>query len=180
MLRTTEISHVPMWTAATVARVCRASLACLTGFALASLSASLAQAQQYGPRTTIGTDYQQTSSVQSPNGTDPGACSADFCLVLFQQAPQQRPLVVRHVSCLVYANTGDLRYGILLTRKGDTNPSRDTYLLPVSTGGGWWAVNSPVMQLIKSGERVHVLFRNSTNASYWSPRCTISGQLKQP
>jgi hypothetical protein len=69
-----------MLNAATVARVGRA---CLAGFALVILSASLAAAT-YGPRTTIGNNYQQTSNTESANGIDQGSCvNTTNCYVLF-------------------------------------------------------------------------------------------------
>jgi hypothetical protein len=160
-----------MFKAATLARACRA------GFALAILSASLAQAD-YGPRTTIGNSYQQTSTTPSANGINEGSCSGlSDCHILFQAAPQQKRLIVQHMACLVVVSAGDLHFGSILTRKGQT--LKRTYLLPVHTTSGFWVVNTPVMHLFESGERPLVRFLNSTNAN-WGVECNISGRLQQP
>ena len=60
---------MPMWKAIDVARACRA---CLAALPLLILSASLAEAL-YGPRTTIGTHYQQMSTTTSTDGIDQGS-----------------------------------------------------------------------------------------------------------
>jgi hypothetical protein len=61
MLRTNSISRTPMWNTVTVLCSCRAGL---VGLAFTILSVSLAQAD-YGPRTTVGTSYEQTSTTTS-------------------------------------------------------------------------------------------------------------------
>jgi hypothetical protein len=105
---------------ANLARGCRACVASLAGFALVILSASFAAAL-YGPRTTIGTNYQQWSNTTSKNGVDQGFCgSTQVCLVLFQRAPQQKALIIEHVSCLVHVNSGELLEANIETRKGQT------------------------------------------------------------
>lgn len=160
----------------TLARSCCAGLA---GLALVILSGSLAETA-YGPKTTIGANYQQTSDTTSVNQINQAACVAAFnCYFLFQTAPQQKPLIVQHVSCRVFASVGELRYGELRTREGQALPFIRTPLAPVSTGGGWWVVNTPVMHLLKSGERAYVGF-NSGAAADWNGVCTISGRLQQP
>lgn len=168
-----------IWNTANRARACRVCVACLAGCALVVLSASFAGAE-YGPRTTIGKNYQQTSDTTSVDGIASGNCSDSLsCYVLFQRAPQQKALIVQYVSCIVTASTGEIRIGILVTRKGQTFPLRHTNLAPVRTTGGTWAVNSPVMHLLKSGERAVVRFINSTAAT-WGATCNISGKLVKP
>jgi hypothetical protein len=163
-----------MFKAATLARTC------LAGLALVVLSASLANAI-YGPRTTIGNNYQQTSSTTSPDGTNAGNCNGvATCYVLFQVTPAQKPLIVQHVSCRASISAGGLLYGYLRSRNGQTVPLRRTHLLPVNTTGTWWVVNSPVMHLLESGERPVVFFQNSATANWGNMDCNISGQLKQP
>jgi hypothetical protein len=169
-----------MWNAANAARACRASRVCLAGFALVILSASLAEAI-YGPRTTIGANYQQTSNTRSADGINAGNCSGSTCAVLFQPAPQQKALIVQHVSCHLIVSAGELQVGRLFTRKGQTFPLRRTNLLPVPKPPGRWVVSSPVMHLVGSGERPVVGFQNSLSGNNWSATvCSISGQLKQP
>ena len=164
---------MPTWNANTLAR------SCCAGLALVILSASLAETS-YGPKTTIGANYQQTSDTASKNEISQAACDATFhCYLLFQPAPQQKPLIVQHVSCRVFASAGELRWGELRSREGQAFPFRWAPLVPVSTGGGWWVVNAPVMHLVKSGERVFVAF-NSGAAADWNGVCTISGRLEQP
>lgn len=167
-----------MWNAAPLARACRASLA---GFTLVVLPASLAQAT-YGPRTTIGSSYQQTSDTLSVNGVDQGSsCNgiSTVCYVLFQQAPQQRPLIVQHVSCRMQVTAGELRSGHLAVRKGGTLQFRHTYLVPVHTTGNFFIMNSPVLHLVKSGQRVVIQFWNTVTGN-WLGGCNISGKLQQP
>ena len=160
-----------MFKAATLARTC------LAGLALVVLSASLAKAI-YGPRTTIGKNYQQFSNTMSTNGIDQAQCvNAENCYVLFQLTPQQKPLTVQHVSCRVTVGVGEIRQGKLLTRKGQDFMFRQTVLVPVPTSSTWWAVNSPVMHLVKSGERPIIFFQNSPAAS-WALECSISGRLQ--
>jgi len=152
---------------------------CLAGFVFILVSASLAEAV-YGPRTSIGTSYQQTSTTQSLDGINEGNCIASStCSVLFQRAPQQKGLIVQHVSCSVSVSAGGLRNGFLQTRKGQVFPFRFTQLTPVPTTGTWWTVNSPVMHLVESKEYPRVGFSSSANAD-WYIVCSISGQLKQP
>jgi hypothetical protein len=151
--------------------------ACLVGSALVILSASLAQAE-YGPRTTIGANYQQTSTTTSINGIAEGSCNGNgHCFILFQAAPAQKPLIVQHVSCTAIVSAGGLRSASLRTRKGQTFPTKRTHLLPVNIGSTFWAVNSPVMHLLETGERPVVLVSNSAGAN-WSLQCNISGVLK--
>jgi hypothetical protein len=160
----------------TIARACRAALA---GFALVILSASLAEAE-YGPRTTIGVNYQQTSTTTSTDGINEGSCNgSSSCAILFQRAPEQKRLIVQHVSCRVNLSTGGLRYGILQTRKGQTFPLRRTYLTALNTGT-FSVVNSPVMHLVESKENPLLSLQNSANANWFTLQCSISGQLKQP
>ena len=162
-----------MFKAATLARTC------LAGFALVVLSASLAQAQ-YGPRTKIGKNYQQWSETTSTNGINPSFCNGNTtCYVLFQRTPQGQQLIVQHVACRATVTTGGLTLVRLGTRKGPTFQNRNTPLVPVYTTGNYWAVNSPVMHLLKSGERPYVFFFNSTAAT-WGLDCSISGRLQQP
>jgi hypothetical protein len=165
-----------MWNGIIDARACRA---CLAGLALAILSASLANAE-YGPRTTIGANYQQWSSTQSQNGIDAVPCNNHHtCYVMFQPLPQQKELVVQHVSCVVWIGAGELTFGYLAARNGETFASRRTYLLPGHTSGGYWVVNNPAMHLLKSGERAFVRLESSQVIS-WFFECNISGQLQQP
>ena len=160
-----------MFKAATLARTC------LAGFALVILSASLAGAV-FGPRTKIGDNYQQTSTTTSTNGTTEGSCNnIGFCYVLFQVTPAQKPLIIQHVSCRVSVSAGGLTWGHLRSRKGQSSPLKHTFLLPVNTTGNFWAVNSPVMHLLETGERPVVLVSNSAGAN-WSLQCNISGVLK--
>ena len=161
-----------MFKAATLARTC------LAGLALVVLSASLANAI-YGPRTTIGKNYQQWSSTESNDGVNSGNCNSTFCYLVFQAIPQQQPLIVQHVACRATVTTGGLTLVRLGTRKGPTFQNRNTPLVPVYTTGNYWAVNSPVMHLLKSGERPYVFFFNSTAAT-WGLDCSISGRLQQP
>ena len=165
-----------MWITANAARFRRAHLA---GFALVILSASLAEAE-YGPRTKIGANYQQSSTTRSTNGIDPdpGSCSGVInCYVLFQVPPAQKALVVQHMSCRGHVTAGGLYTGYLRTRKGGTVPLRRTPILPVNTAAGWWVVISPVMHLVESGERPLVYLANSASAN-WVVECTISGKLQ--
>jgi hypothetical protein len=167
-----------MFNAATIARAGRAGLACLAGFALVILSALVAEAV-YGPRTTIGANYQQTSTTQSTDGINAGSCiGVPNCYLLLQVAPQQKSLIVQHVSCVVTVSAGEVFFGRLQTRKGQTFPLRHTHL--VSTTGLGWLVNSPVKHLVESGERPLILFANNSAASNWSIECSISGTLQQP
>jgi hypothetical protein len=165
------------------AKVARIGCACLAGPAgvvLVILSASLAEAT-YGPRTTIGANYQQTSNTRSADGIIEGNCfGVDSCWVLFQPAPQQKALIVQHVSCHLVVSAGELQVGTLLNRKGQLLPLRSMDLLPVPTTVARWVVNSPVMHLVKSGERPVVSFLNSTNANWSVLECSISGRLQQP
>ena len=169
-----------MWNAAHGVRARRACRAGFAGLALVVLSASLAEAE-YGPRTKIGNNYQQTSTTTSLNGTDQGISCDGFatCYVWFQQAPQQRPLIVQHVACVLAPNAGDLRYARLRSRKGQTLLLREIPLVPVPTSGVS-VMNSPVMHLLKPGERAVIQFFNSVAANWGTPHCNISGQLKQP
>jgi hypothetical protein len=161
------------------ARASRACLAGFAGFALVILPASLAEAT-YGPRTTIGTNYQQTSTTTSANGSNPASCNGfSNCFILFQPAPAQRALIVQHVSCRVSVDAGNMSFGLLWIRKGPDLPLKRIPLLPVPTAGATWIVNSPVMHLIESGERP-LVFLAGTAAAAWSAECTISGQLQQP
>jgi len=162
--------------------IARAGRACLAGFVLVILSASLANAQfGYGPRTTIGANYQQTSTSPSNDGFHLSSCSpGSLCYILFGQAPQQKPLIVRHVSCRVSINPGELREGYLTSTKEGAFVNRRTYLSPVFLTGPTWMVNNPAMHLIKPGERPVVLFVSSDAASAWGAECNISGTLQQP
>jgi hypothetical protein len=162
--------------------IVRLGHACLAGFVLVILSASLANAQfGYGPKTTIGSNYQQTSTSPSNNGFNLSSCSpASLCYILFQQAPQQKPLIVRHVSCRVSINPGELREGYLTSTKEGAFVNRRTYLSPVFLSGPTWMVNNPAMHLIKPGERPVVLFVSSDAASAWGAECNVSGTLQQP
>jgi hypothetical protein len=157
--------------AMTVARVCRAGLA---GSALVILSAALAAAE-FGPRAIIGKNYQQSSNT---GGVTEFACdSSSLCLLAFQPIPQQQPLLVQHVACRVNVSAGSLLTASLETWSGQTLVSRHTNLVPVATSGLWWAVNSPVIHLIKSGERPIVRFDNTAGAD-WFVDCNISGTLQ--
>jgi hypothetical protein len=160
-----------------VAIIARAGSALLAGFGLTILSASLAW-PVYGPRTTIGANYQQWSAQQSPNGIDPGQCTGSGCNVLFQAIPQQKQLIVRHVACRANVNTGALISVQVRTRGVGVFPDRYTPLVPVNLSTGWWAVNSPVMHLLKSGERPIVSFSNTASA-VWIAECSISGTFHQ-
>jgi len=161
-----------MCNAATIRR------ACVAGFALVILSASLAGAE-YGPRTKIGNNYQQTSTTLSTDGSTQANCNGGFaCYALFSVPPGQKALVVQHVSCRVSVNAGSLLNGRLQTRKGQTFPLRRTHLVPVPTTGTWSVVNSPVRHLVESGERPLVSLFNSAIAD-WLAECTISGTLQQ-
>jgi hypothetical protein len=159
------------------ANVARAGRACLAGFALVILSASLAEAT-YGPRTKIGANYQQTSSTTSPNGSTAGSCNTNVCYVLFQVPPAQKSLIVQHVSCRVrLVSGGEIREVILRTRKGQDFPRRSTFLVPVPTSGDYRVVNSPVMHLVESGERPQLFIHNSQD-TIWVVDCSISGKLQ--
>jgi hypothetical protein len=175
MIRTTPMSSKPMPDAITLARVCHTGLA---GLFLAILSASLAEAT-YGPKTVVGEHYQQTSGSMSANGINEGSCgSSNHCYVLFQPVPQQKALIVQHVSCYAYASAGVLRYGYLGGQKQGTFLLRRKHLVPVHTSGSEWVVNSPVTYLVKPGDRPHVHLRNTTNSPLWLVECDISGQLQ--
>ena len=164
------------------AAVASAGLVCLAGFVLVILSASLAEAE-YGPRTAIGANYQQTSTTESENGIDQASCiGTTRCFVLFQQVPKEWPLIIQHVSCLVYvssASGGDVPYGTIETRRRKTFLLRQTFLVPLRRSDFLWVVNSPAMHLLKAGERAVVSFFSSANAGF-NPVCTISGRLLQP
>jgi hypothetical protein len=162
--------------ATNVARACRAGLA---GFSLVIVSASFVAAD-FGPRTAIGANYQQWSSTTSENGLTQGTCSGSLgCFVLFQPVPQQKSLIVQHLSCRASVNAGGLRFGSLLTRKGIIFVDRRTLLVPVGTTGNDSVVNTPVMHLFKSGERPQV-FLSNTQIADWFAECSISGKLQQP
>jgi hypothetical protein len=172
-----------MFNAAIIARAGRAGFACLAGFALVILSASLAAAD-YGPRIILGNNYQQWSDVTSKGGStlDPGPCTNTInCYVLFQPIPQNRPLIVQNVGCRISraTPTGLLRSVHLRTRKGQTFPFTWTPLVPARVQTGDEAVNSPVMHLLKSGERPFFWFVG-TVATQWTIDCSISGTLLQP
>jgi hypothetical protein len=168
-----------MFDAAITARAGRAGLACLAAFALVILSVLVAEAV-YGPRTTIGANYQQWSTTTSLDGTNLGGCAnTTSCYILFGVPPQQKALIVRHVSCGVGVSAGGLLSGGLLTRKGQAFPGRVTVLVPVHMTGVYRVVNSPVMHLVESGERPVVFLSNSTSSS-WAVECSISGTLTQP
>jgi hypothetical protein len=165
----------------TTAVATRVGRACLAGFFLVILSASLAGAA-YGPRTTIGANYQQTSNTTSTDGFSEGTCiiGAGSCFILFQGAPQQKALIVQHVSCRVSVTAGGLLYASLLTRQGQNLLLKSTTLLPVHTTGTLWVVNSPVMHLLNVGERPVVFLFNSMATGWSLMECNISGQLKNP
>ena len=168
-----------MFNAAIMERAGRAGLACLAGSVLVILSAVVAEAF-YGPRTTIGANYQQTSNTTSLDGINEGDCvGVSVCYILLQVPPQQKALIVQHVSCIVIVSAGEISNGLLRTRKGQTFPLRHTRLVPVLTTGSTWVVNSPVKHLGESGERPVVSFANSA-AAHWSVECSISGTLTQP
>jgi hypothetical protein len=158
------------------ANTARFRRAYLAGFALVILTASLAEAE-YGPRTKIGANYQQSSTTTSVNGIVAGTCSVGECAVLFQGASAQKALIVQHVACRVGVSTGGLAHGYLRTRKGSTFPLRFTHFVPVNTTGNVWVVNSPVMHLVESGERPLIVLSNSAAAD-WTAECTISGKLQ--
>jgi hypothetical protein len=161
------------------AAVARGGFACLAAFAVSILSGPLAQAE-YGPRTVFESNYQQTSNTTSNNGRTEAACnSANSCYVLFQRAPGQKKLIIRHVSCVVNSPNGALKYGEIYTRKGSAERFRRSPLSPVSALGDDWIVNSPVMHLISSNERPSIRFHNST-LTFWDLRCSISGTLLNP
>ena len=164
---------MPTWNAITIARACRAGLAALT---LVILSASLASAE-FGPRITIGNNYQQWSNTQSNTPFSSDCDFQTFCLVMFEPIPQQRPLIVQHVACRVNVSAGSLHFARLGNLKGSAYVDNYAYLVPVSTTGTWWAVNSPVTHLIKSGERPFLWFSNSLNTG-WVIDCSISGTLQ--
>jgi hypothetical protein len=168
-----------MFNAATIARAGRAGLACLVGSVLVILSALVAEAF-YGPRTTIGANYQQTSNTMSTDGINEGVCvGVSVCYILLQVPPQQKALIVQHVSCIIIVTAGEISNGLLRTRKGQTFPLRHTRLVPVLTTGTTWVVNSPVKHLGESGERPVVSFPSSAAAT-WTIECSISGTLQQP
>jgi hypothetical protein len=162
------------WNAITVARVCRAGLA---GLALVILSVSHAAAE-YGPRTKHGDKYQQWSDETTLDGLQPAPChNTVSCYVLFQAIPGNRPLIVEHATCTASISHGELRSVHLRTKRGQTFPFTWTPLVPVSTSGTWWAVNSPVIHLFKSGESPVVLLVNDSAAA-WFVDCSISGTLQ--
>jgi len=167
-----------MFKAATLARACRAGLA---GFVLVTLSVSFAQAE-YGPRTTIGNNYQQTSDTVSENGVNQSThcTNTQFCFVLFQTAPQQKPLIVQHVSCHLSVSPGVVRTARLVTRSGQDFVGRLSYLVPVHTEGAFWVINNPVMHLLKSGERAVIRLSSSVATDWGANDCNISGKLQQP
>ena len=161
---------MPMW-------VCHAGLA---GCVLVTLSASLAEAE-YGPRTTVGANYQQTSTTRSTDGINDTGCSGiGVCRILFQQAPAQQRLIIQHVSCRVPISAGFPLHAYLGTRKGQSFPLKRSWLVLANTSPFHFAVNSPVMHLVNSGERPLVLFNNSQSHNWIGLECNISGQLKQP
>ena len=163
-----------MFNAAIIARAGRAYLA---GFVLMTLSVSLAQAE-YGPRTTVGNNYQQSSSTLSPNGLNQGNCNGFNCYVLFQRAPQEQSLIIQHVSCAIIVE-GTVALVAVGNREGQTLLSTISYIVPVHQAGDVWLVNSPVMHLVRSGERPVIALQSSPGGS-WSIICTISGKLQQP
>jgi hypothetical protein len=168
-----------MFNAAILARAGRAGLAGLAALTLIILSALVAEAV-YGPRTTIGANYQQWSTTTSLDGTSAGGCAnTSSCYILFGVPPQQKALIVRHVSCGVGVSAGGLSSGALFTRKGQTFPGRVTVLVPVHMTGAYRVVNSPVMHLVEAGERPVVFLSNNTSSS-WGVECSISGTLTQP
>jgi hypothetical protein len=161
-----------MFKAATLVRTC------LAGLALAILSASLAGAA-FGPRTTIGKSYQQTSNTTSLNGINPGSCGSNqSCYVLFQLAPSQQPLIVQHIACALSPAFGGLLHGTLMTRTGQTLVLTQTPLLPVRTSNNSQIINSPVMHLLKPGERAVIRFVNSVTTTWGLPHCSLSGRLQ--
>jgi len=162
---------MPLSNTITVAR------ACCAGLALVVLPASLVEAA-FGPRTTLGKNYQQWSSETSVVQTfTPGSCNSHSgCFVLFQAIPQQQALLIQHVACRAIVGAGGLRYANVYTRKGQTIVNTATYLVPVHTTGTSWVVNNPVMHLLKSGERPLVFLFNS-QATSWTVDCSISGKL---
>jgi hypothetical protein len=139
---------------------------------------SLANAE-YGPKTVFGTNYQQTSTTKSTDGINEGNCnSLAHCYILFQRPPEQKNLIVQHVSCQVNVTAGGIESGLLIARKGQTFPLKRTLLAPIRTTGTFWAANSPVMHLVGSNEAPVVVFYGSAFAT-WLPTCNISGQLTQ-
>ena len=101
-------------------------------------------------------------------------------LRLVSRTPQQKALIVQHVSCHVGTNTGSLATATLLTRKGQIFPQRRTLLVPFPTNANRWAINSPVMHLLEPGERAVVAFGITASTDAWSAECSISGRLLQP
>jgi hypothetical protein len=169
-----------IWNAANVTRVCRTCFASLAGIGFAIMSASLAEAV-YGPQAVIGASYQQSSTTTSINGINAGSCDgASICYVLFQPVPEQKALVIQHVSCNADVNTGDLQAARLETRKGQASPLRFTILMPVRTVNNLWLVSSPVTHLVETNERPRVLVINNTNADWGLVACNVSGKLQQP
>ena len=162
----------------------RLGRAIVAGCALVILSTSFAEAiiGSYGPRTIIGSNYQQTSDGQSTavDGFNQGQCTnVSLCRVLFQKVPQKQKLIIQNVSCYVQIDSGSLFYGQLQTRHGQTIIQRNTTLTPVATTQGYWIVSSPVMHLVETGQNAFITFVSSTSA-YWGTECSISGQLKTP
>ncbi len=162
-----------IWNAAPGARV---GLAGLAGFGLMIMSASLAEAN-YGPRTIIGENYQQTSFTSSIDSITEAQChNTNGCTILFRPAPEQKRLIVQHVSCAVEVSSGTVRFATLRTRKGQSFPLRETYLTPVNTTDRVWNISSAVTHLIESREIPLVALASSAGAA-WFLKCNISGQL---
>ena len=150
----------------------------LAAIAFAILPASIGQAE-YGPKTTVGTYYQQTSSTLSVDGVAASSCtSATACFVLFQKLPKKKKLIVQNVSCFVAISAGGLRTVMLWGRTGTDFPLKRTMVLPVATvDSGAWLANSPVVHLFKAGERPVIYMTASAVANWTNVHCNVSGEL---
>jgi hypothetical protein len=152
---------------------------CIVTFAFVVSSVSVTAAL-YGPRVTVGEYYQQTSSTTSRDGINEAPCDNNnpggSCDFMFQVAPDQKSIIVEHVSCSVFSSP-DVRSAILHSRKSNsTLPFRYSVLTPVRTSVIGTVVSGTVLHPLAAGERalVQVDFGSTTNVSGF---CTISGRV---
>jgi hypothetical protein len=157
----------------------RCASASVAALLLVGLSASLVAAA-YGPRTTIGSLYQQTSDTLSTNGvTETGNCLAvAACYVLFQAAPNKQKLVVHHVSCYWHLTAGNLFRVMLHSRTPQGGlPFRNSVIVPVNTAATEFSASGSVLHMLGTNEIPVILLQADANANFTLGHCTIAGEL---
>jgi hypothetical protein len=158
--------------------VARLTKGMLTTLPLLTLSLSPGVAE-YGPKTTIGTYYQQTSDTYSTDGVTANPCLAvGACHILFQQVPLQQKLIITHLSCYVHTTTGQVYRAMLHSRTGSGGlPFRNTSIAAAQTSTNEFVANGPVLHLLEANQRPVVLLQSTLSPNFGLGHCTISGTL---